>query len=34
VRKQLKIDGDMIPIINENGFQCLGYQSKLFRSGE
>jgi DNA repair photolyase len=34
VRKQLKIDGSMIPIINENGFQCLGYQSKLFRSGE
>ena len=33
-RKQLKIDGNMIPIINENGFQCLGYQSKLFRSGE
>ena len=34
VRKQLKIDGSMIPIINENGFQCLGYQSKLFRSDE
>ena len=30
VRKQLKIDGKMIPIINENGFQCLGYQSRLF----
>ena len=30
VRKQLKISGDMIPIINGNGFQCLGYQSKLF----
>lgn len=30
VRKQLKIDGGMIPIINRNGFQCLGYQSKLF----
>ena len=30
VRKQLKISGDMIPIINANGFQCLGYQSKLF----
>ena len=32
VRKQLKIDGKMIPIINKNGFQCLGYQSKLFSS--
>lgn len=31
VRKQLNIGADMIPIINENGFQCLGYQSKLFR---
>ena len=30
VRKQLKIDGAMIPIINKNGFQCLGYQSRLF----
>lgn len=33
VRKQLKIDGKLIPIINKNGFQCLGYQSKLFESG-
>ncbi|MBR4606444.1 MAG: hypothetical protein IKO41_09505, partial [Lachnospiraceae bacterium] len=32
VRKQLKIDGKMIPLINNNGFQCLGYQSKLFES--
>ncbi len=30
VRKQLKIPASMIPIINKNGFQCLGYQSKLF----
>lgn len=30
VRKQLQISGEMIPIINENGFQCLGYQSRLF----
>ena len=30
VRKQLSIGGDLIPIINENGFQCLGYQSQLF----
>ena len=30
VRKQLKISGSFIPIINENGFQCLGYQSRLF----
>ena len=30
VRKQLKINAEMIPIINRNGFQCLGYQSRLF----
>ena len=30
VRKQLKISASMIPIINSNGFQCLGYQSRLF----
>jgi hypothetical protein len=30
VRKALGIDTDMIPIINENGYQCLGYQRKLF----
>ena len=30
VRKQLKINDKMIPIINRNGFQCLGYQSRLF----
>ena len=34
VRKQLHIGNDMIPLINENGFQCLGYQSKLFKSQE
>jgi len=32
VRKQLHIGNDLIPIINENGFQCLGYQSRLFKS--
>lgn len=32
VRKQLKIPASMIPIINANGFQCLGYQSKLFNN--
>lgn len=32
VRKQLHIDNGMIPIINENGFQCLGYQSRLFKN--
>ena len=26
--------GKMIPIINKNGFQCLGYQSKLFEQGD
>jgi len=30
VRKQLQIDEDMIPIVNRNGFQCLGYQNRLF----
>ena len=30
VRKQLGIDEDLIPLVNRNGFQCLGYQSKLF----
>ena len=30
VRKQLCISDKMIPVINANGFQCLGYQSKLF----
>ncbi len=32
VRGQLKIDSTMIPVINKNGFQCLGYQSRLFKS--
>ena len=32
VRKQLKIPASMIPIINDNGFQCLGYQSRLWES--
>lgn len=31
VRKQLAISEDVIPIINRNGFQCLGYQSELFK---
>lgn len=31
VRKQLGISTSMIPIINANGFQCLGYQSRLFK---
>lgn len=30
VRNELGISEDIIPIINENGFQCLGYQRKLF----
>lgn len=30
VRQQLDIGEDMIPVINRNGFQCLGYQSRLF----
>ena len=31
VRMQLNIDEAFIPIINRNGFQCLGYQSELFK---
>ena len=31
VRKQLQIPTDLIPIINSNGFQCLGYQSQLWK---
>ena len=34
VRKQLKIDNSLIPIINSNGFQCLGYQSNLFKKND
>lgn len=34
VRKMLNISTDMIPIINKNGFQCLGYQSQLFKCKE
>ena len=30
VRKQLGITEQDIPLINRNGFQCLGYQSRLF----
>ena len=30
VRAQLGISEDLIPIVNRNGFQCLGYQSELF----
>lgn len=30
VRQQLNISEAMIPVINKNGFQCLGYQSRLF----
>ena len=31
VRKELRLTEDFIPIINRNGFQCLGYQSELFK---
>lgn len=34
VRKQLGITEEMIPPINRNGFQCLGYQSHLFSDGK
>jgi DNA repair photolyase len=32
VRHELNISEEMIPIVNKNGFQCLGYQRKLFES--
>lgn len=32
VRKMLDISTSTIPFINRNGFQCLGYQSKLFKN--
>lgn len=32
VRHELNISEEMIPIVNKNGFQCLGYQRKLFDS--
>jgi len=30
VRGQLKISTKMVPLVNSNGFQCLGYQRRLF----
>ena len=30
VRRQLGIGEDLIPLVNRNGFQCLGYQARLF----
>jgi DNA repair photolyase len=30
VRNEINIPEEMIPLINENGFQCLGYQRRLF----
>lgn len=30
VRKQLGISENVIPLTNRNGFQCLGYQTRLF----
>lgn len=30
VRNALNISEDDIPVVNENGFQCLGYQRRLF----
>lgn len=30
VRKELEISEEEIPTINSNGFQCLGYQTRLF----
>lgn len=34
VRKALGISEETIPIVNRNGFQCLGYQTRLFCEGE
>jgi DNA repair photolyase len=33
VKGQLNISEDYIPSVNENGYKCLGYQTKLFESG-
>jgi len=33
LRKELKIPLELVSIINENGFQCLGYQTRLFDEG-
>lgn len=30
VRAELRIPDSIIPIVNENGFQCLGYQTRLW----
>lgn len=32
VRHELNISEELIPIVNKNGFQCLGYQRRLFES--
>jgi DNA repair photolyase len=29
VRKELNISEELIPIVNRNGYQCLGYQTRL-----
>jgi len=31
VRQQLNISEEKIPLINKNGFKCLGYQTRLFQ---
>ncbi len=33
VRMQLGITEEEIPLVNRNGFQCLGYQRELFKAG-
>ena len=30
VRQELQVTASMIPVINKNGYQCLGYQTNLF----
>ncbi|HZK34073.1 MAG TPA: hypothetical protein VFD33_02025 [Bacillota bacterium] len=32
VRQQLEITEQEIPLVNKNGYQCLGYQTKLFNN--
>lgn len=34
VRKELQLTTEYVPIINENGFKCLGYQMRLFEGEE
>ena len=34
VREQLGVGEDEIPIVNSNGYKCLGYQTRLFGAAD